>query len=228
MSERFEMRLETEMLERIDAWRGSEDDLPSRAEAVRRLVNVGLVIAQRDEFTITDGERLIISMLGDLLRHSHVDTDLDLPFIEEMISSGQVWALSERYPSVFGKSRHEEPSMVAEAREILMMWSFIERGFSLLSPTEQSRVRDTVSHSPTFPGFDGTIEAEILQTTHALIRIHAHQRQPFGDFAGRDLDAHVPMIETYRRMVPIFRPLVAPLVYLTADQIIELLRAMVR
>jgi hypothetical protein len=36
------MRLETTMIERVDAWRRKQEDLPSRAEAFRRLIEVGL------------------------------------------------------------------------------------------------------------------------------------------------------------------------------------------
>jgi hypothetical protein len=41
-TERFEMRLETTMIERVDAWRRKQGDLPSRAEAFRRLIGLGL------------------------------------------------------------------------------------------------------------------------------------------------------------------------------------------
>ena len=41
-SERFEMRMEPEALARIDDWRRKQTDLPSRAEAIRRLVELGL------------------------------------------------------------------------------------------------------------------------------------------------------------------------------------------
>ena len=33
-TERFEMRLDSRTLERVDAWRARQSDLPSRAEAV--------------------------------------------------------------------------------------------------------------------------------------------------------------------------------------------------
>jgi hypothetical protein len=36
------MRLELEMIERIDDWRRRQSDLPTRAEAMRRLVERGL------------------------------------------------------------------------------------------------------------------------------------------------------------------------------------------
>jgi len=41
-TERFEMRLDADTLKRIDEWRRFEPDLPSRAEAIRRLVNQAL------------------------------------------------------------------------------------------------------------------------------------------------------------------------------------------
>lgn len=41
-TERFEMRLEREMIERIDNWRRQQSDLPTRAEAIRRLVELSL------------------------------------------------------------------------------------------------------------------------------------------------------------------------------------------
>ena len=41
-SERFEMRLEPETIHEIDEWRRRQADLPSRAEAIRRLVDLGL------------------------------------------------------------------------------------------------------------------------------------------------------------------------------------------
>lgn len=41
-SEPVNVRIERSMLERIDAWRRDVPDLPSRPEAIRRLVEKGL------------------------------------------------------------------------------------------------------------------------------------------------------------------------------------------
>jgi metal-responsive CopG/Arc/MetJ family transcriptional regulator len=41
-SERFEMRVSSELLESIDEWRRHEPDIPPRAEAIRRLIEAGL------------------------------------------------------------------------------------------------------------------------------------------------------------------------------------------
>lgn len=41
-TERFEMRLDAEFLDRIDEWRRRQPDIPPRAEAFRRLIERGL------------------------------------------------------------------------------------------------------------------------------------------------------------------------------------------
>lgn len=49
-TERFEMRIDTEILAAIDRWRKSMGDMP-RAEAIRTLVRIGLVAK---DVTFTD------------------------------------------------------------------------------------------------------------------------------------------------------------------------------
>ncbi len=41
-SVRLQMVIAPSQVERIDAWRKEQDDLPSRSEAIRRLVDLGL------------------------------------------------------------------------------------------------------------------------------------------------------------------------------------------
>jgi hypothetical protein len=48
-TERFELRLDSEILERIDDWRGEQPDLPSRSAAVRRLIETGLGQPEDDQ-----------------------------------------------------------------------------------------------------------------------------------------------------------------------------------
>ena len=42
-TDRFEMRVEPELLQRIDEWRKEQPDEPSRAQAIRRLAHLGLM-----------------------------------------------------------------------------------------------------------------------------------------------------------------------------------------
>lgn len=39
---RLEMRVDPQWLKRLDDWRRKQDDLPTRAEALRRLTNIAL------------------------------------------------------------------------------------------------------------------------------------------------------------------------------------------
>jgi metal-responsive CopG/Arc/MetJ family transcriptional regulator len=41
-SERLDLRVSAELLERIDAWRRRQNDNPSRVEAIRRLIDTAL------------------------------------------------------------------------------------------------------------------------------------------------------------------------------------------
>jgi hypothetical protein len=41
-TERFEMRVPASFLKVVDEWRRKQPELPSRAEAIRRLVEIGL------------------------------------------------------------------------------------------------------------------------------------------------------------------------------------------
>lgn len=45
---RFELRLPASMADAIDQWRRVQPDLPSRAEAARRLIEIALEAAQED------------------------------------------------------------------------------------------------------------------------------------------------------------------------------------
>jgi len=48
---RFEIRLQPRLGNRIDDWRRQQRDLPSRAEAARRLIEIGLESAAKPAST---------------------------------------------------------------------------------------------------------------------------------------------------------------------------------
>ncbi len=51
-TERFELRLDAETINQLDKWRAEQSDLPSRSEAVRRLIETGLGTSSRQDFVI--------------------------------------------------------------------------------------------------------------------------------------------------------------------------------
>jgi uncharacterized protein YfbU (UPF0304 family) len=227
LTERFEMRLDPTVLDRLDSWRAKQTDLPSRSEAVRRLVDAGLAARGADrQITLSDGEKLIIIMLGELFKQLKVKSDIDPDFLEEVIYGGHYWALEWGYSGLFHGHR-DSNAVVSEVVDVLDMWSFLERGFNALSKKDKERVAaeaEPFGKHVNFTGFDGNGEAEY----NGVARVLINQLGRFTGFKGRELNSHMPSLDTYRRMLSIFEPLRKNLIGrdLDAGEIIQILQTM--
>jgi len=227
MTERFEMRLGQSVLEEVDSWRARQSDLPSRSEAVRRLVEAGLAESGgKRQIKLGDGEKLILIMLCELFKHLKLKGgEVDPEFVESVIFGGHYWALDWEYPGIF--HGHEDArTVVSEVVDILDMWSFLEDGFGKLSRKDKDRVAaeaEPFGKQVVFTGFDGNNEGEHMRIADFLI----NELDRFSKFEGRDLNAHMPTIETHRRMLSLFEPIRANLTGrdLNAAEIIEILKA---
>ena len=219
MTERFEMRLDPQTLDRINSWRSTQPDLPSRAESIRRLINLGLGRAIMPRIELSDGEKLILAMLGDLYDHHKVDGNIDPKFVMSAITSGHCWGLDWQY-SLF-QEREDETETVKEVLEILEMWEFVELGFQALPKDDQRLVEQEAERSPIFRGFDGNNENKHFSIARFLI----DDLERFQSFKGRDLNSHWPVINNYRRMLVQFEPMkkLLPRVKIGKSQLIELL-----
>lgn len=109
MTERFEMRLDPTVLGELDSWRAKQNDLPSRSEAVRRLVEAGLEAKGANrQITLSDGEKLIIIMLSELFKQLKLKSDIDTSILEEVIYGGHYWALGWAYSGLFHGHRDSD------------------------------------------------------------------------------------------------------------------------
>lgn len=224
MTERFEMRLSASDLENVDSWRAMQDDLPSRAEAVRRLVEVGLAKGGKRRIALGDGEKLIVMMLCQLFKHLKVDSEIDPDFVEEIIYGGHYWGLSWGYTGLFHDHEDSE-TVVTEVVDTLDMWSFLERGFEALSKQEKDRVAADAKpfgEHVRFTGWDGNGESEHIGVARFLI----NKLDRFTDFKGRELNAHMPTLDTHKRMLAVFEPIRSNLIGrgMSADEIIQVLQ----
>lgn len=222
-TERFEMRIDRETLEKVDEWRINQPNLPSRAEAVRRLVDAALAGSGKGTVRISDGEKLILMMLCDLNKHQKADGAIKPSFVSEMISLGHYWALDEEYGIL---SDQISPQVVSEVRDALGMWSLIERCYEELSEKDKERVESEAEPFGTdvkFKGFDGNDESDHLSVARFLI----DDRGRYPRFKGRELNSHCPNSDAHRRMLSIFKPMLVNLegFGLSASQIIDLLKA---
>jgi hypothetical protein len=224
-TERFEMRLDQETLDRVDGWRAAQDDLPSRAEAMRRLMERGLGMSGSEGLHFRESERLMISMLCDISRQLKVKDGIDPEFVAEALYGGHNWALRWQYQGVF-HGHEDSQQAVSDVVDILDMWFFIESGYAKLSKKDKDRIKkeaEPFGSYVKFPGFDGNHETEHLGIARFLIE----KMDRFSIFKGRELNSHAPLIGPYQRMLAVFEPIRVTLVgrELSATEVIELLKA---
>src|SRR4051794_11547933 len=118
-TERFELRLDEEALSRIDAWRSEQADLPSRAEAMRRLVELGLTRSTKQQVRFSDGEKVLILLMRDLFRRLEVtDAELEPDFLAEVIWGGHYWAAEWELPGVF-HGHEDDPKNLSFVGDVL-------------------------------------------------------------------------------------------------------------
>ena len=206
--ERCEMRIDSELLDRLDVWRASEDDAPSRAEAVRRLIEAGLAHDNKGRVPqLSDGEKLIAVMLADVLKGLKVESGVDVGLVEKVIYGGHYWALGWEMPGLF-HGHVDKQNRVRFVVDVLDMWEFLEEAFERLTDADKARLAkdcEPFGKQVDFPGFDGNNEAEHLSIARFLI----NDLERFSRFrqGHRDLNSHHPTLESYGRMVRAFEPI---------------------
>ena len=224
-SERFEMRLDEDILARVDKWRAKQDDVPSRAEAMRRLVELGLMRSVSDTVRFSDGEKLLAIMLRDVYKHLKLKGEIDPDFVGEVIGGGHYWAPKWEMQGLF-HDYEDDPQDVRFVVDVLDMWAFAERAYEKLSKKDKERVEkeaDPFGKYVQFAGFDGNNESSFIGIARFLI----DQMNRFSQFKGRDLNSHAPTLAAYRRMLSVFEPMRVSLVgtELDANQLIRILKA---
>jgi uncharacterized protein YfbU (UPF0304 family) len=224
-TERFELRLDEETLERVDRWRSKQADLPARSEAMRRLIDVGLSRDSSFAPQFSDGEKLLVFMVADLLRKAGADHEVDHEFVRNAISRGHYWALRWEMPGIFHDDS-DTPEAVREVANHLDMWTFIESAQAKLSAAEKKRVEketEPFGKHVKFTGFDGNNETEHM----SIARFFVESMGRWTHFKGRDLNSHYPMLDTYARMYSVFEPMRKVLHgrALNANELIEIINA---
>lgn len=227
-SERFEMRIDSELLDRLDNWRNKKDDTPSRAEAVRGLIEAGLAHDSMGPAPhLSDGEKVIALMLTDLLKGLDVKTDINTDLIQSVIYGGHYWALGWEMPGVF-HGHADKQSRVRFVVDVLDMWTFLEEGFEELSDDDKAKLAveaDPFGKHVKFPGFDGNNEGEYFSITNFLVK----DLKRFSRFnhSHRSLNSHHRTLETYGKMYQAFEPIREKLIgrRMNADEMATVMNA---
>lgn len=226
-TERFEMRLDEDTLTRVDKWRAAQSDVPSRAEAIRRLIEQGLSRPDRAAtVSLSDGDKLLFMVLRDMCKQLNLKKgEIDLNLISSAIYGGHYWAPRWEMSGLFHDHQDDEGS-VRFVVDVLDMWSFIETSYGKLSKKDKDQIASDVGSlgkSVRFVGFDGNNESELLNIARYLV----DDMRRFSEFRGRDMNSHSRKAEIYRKMLAVFEPMRTTLVgiTLTAPQIAKILNA---
>lgn len=223
-AERLELRLDGEVLERIDTWIEETGQASSRSDAVRQLVDIGLGTVTGKTIHLSDGDKLNFMMLRDIMKHLKIkDAETNVDFVAETISGGHYWAPTWDMQGLFHKHT-DRPADVTLVVNTLDMWDFIEGCIEKLTPDETERLK-AANHGylPKFAGFDGNNESSLMSITRFIVE----KMGRFSRFKERDFNSHSPTAARYRRMTTAFEPIRATLGFgrnLDVDQIIELLK----
>jgi uncharacterized protein len=229
MTERFEMRLDEETLANVDQWREQQDDTPSRAEAIRRLIEVGLTKVPGEDVKISDGERLLLIMMRDIYKHLKISdnkSEIDPDFVSSVLWGGHYWALKWQMPGLF--HNHEDNNQTLSfVVDVLDLWDTLERSYEKLPKKEKERIEKEAApfgKDVRFHGFDGNNEAEHI----GIARFLVDKMDRFERFKSRGMNSHMPSVNTYKRMLEVYAPLSRNLSggFLGANQLVAILQAM--
>ncbi len=223
-SERFELRIDEAQLEQVDKWAGEQPDYPTRAEAVRRLINVGLSAGSSRAVNFSDGEKMLILMMSDVYKALKIKNPESNPeFLADVIYGGHYWAPKWDMQGVF-HDHVDDPDEVRYVVDVLDMWSFIEEACEGLSPADKSTLETALgSTSPVkFRGFDGNNETSQMGIARFLIE----KMDRFIRFDPKNLNSHMPTANKYRAMLAVFEPIRKTLIgtKLNVSQLIEILK----
>lgn len=223
-TERLELRLDEDLLQRIDEWAERTGQASSRSDAVRQLVDLGLNTVTGKSINLTAGDKLNFMLLRDLVKHLKVPTETNVDFVADAIYGGHYWAPTWDMQGLF-HNYADRPADVALVVDVLDTWDFIEARLEKLSAEELEKVKTAnYGYLPQFAGFDGNNEGELM----GIARFLVEKMSRFSRFKGRDFNSHSPTAARYRRMAAAFAPIRASLGMgrtLSVEQIIEVLNA---
>ncbi|MCA3572695.1 MAG: YfbU family protein [Aestuariivirga sp.] len=195
------LRLDGDLLSELDEWISSQPSLLSREQAAHRLIKVGLGSDSPIGPRISDGERLIIAMMADLMKASGVKGDIDPDFVSSVVHDGHFWALEWKYDSLF-PGQAVLVAAAEEVAEILEMWDQMITGFDQLSPPDKQAVEaKNGSALVSFPGFDGNNET----IQYGIAKLLVEKMDRFKHVKGATRNSHAPVLEGYRRMLKVYR-----------------------
>lgn len=161
---------------------------------------------------MTNEQKLITLLLCDIHKKLGIDDSLDVGLISKAIMTGNDWAIDKKYEGQCIPTKTPPETTVKFVADVLEMWSFIEEAHAKLDSEQKAALAQETKACcahVAFNGFDGNSECDYLSVADFFI----NKMGRFGDFASRNLNSHVPMVDTYSMMLEVFEPMRKELVF---------------
>jgi len=133
---------------------------------------------------LSDGEKLILTMLCELSAHLKIQGKVDPKLVSAALTSGNTWGIRHEYPGIF-ETKTANEAITDEVRNFLDMWAYIENAYRELTPTQKEiveREAAPVGSNVRFSGFDPNYEVDHWATANFLVN-HTGR---FNSFRGRN------------------------------------------
>lgn len=168
-TERLELRVDEDLLQRIDDWMEQTGRASSRSDAFRQLVDIGPSAMTGKTVHLSAGDKLNFMLLRDIAKHLKVPTETDVDLMAEVIYGGHYWAPAWEMQGLF-HNHADRPADGSLVVDVLDMWSFIKGRVEKLEPSDLEKVKTAnYGHAPRFAGFDGNNEAELMSIARFLV-----------------------------------------------------------
>lgn len=138
-------------------------------------------------------------MLCDIYDGTKVQGEFDTDFIRSAVFGEKIWSIPWKYSGIPFDDQ-VVPEVVKEVIDILDMWSSIEHSVAKLDESQRARLEREAApfgQSPKFMGFDGNSETQHMSTAAFFV----NQLDRFTEFKGRDFNSHMPVVDSYKRML---------------------------
>ena len=115
---------------------------------------------------LSDGERLIVVMLAEVMEALKLNQELDPSLIKTLAYNHDDWAIEHTYHGLFDSEGPPE-EVVKETHDILWMWQVLEDSISNLKGADATEAAGW--HYNQFSGFDGNHDRH-FGVTHTLVK----------------------------------------------------------
>ncbi len=162
---------------------------------------------------MNNSEKIIVTMLADLLKASGARSELNLDLLSAAISDGHLWGLAWEH-SWLDEDEWRQPEIVTEVVDILDMCRRLKFSIQKLPEAERASFTDNQN---VFFGFDGNDERDHF----SVVKFIVDKLGRYPELSKVELNSHTASLDKYERMLAVYRerPTPSDREFLSLDEI---------